>query len=62
VGELSTYHQHCCDDQALPIMVLMNPFISLLKVLNNITLTDTNYTDLSPCVKDAPESILPLIQ
>jgi hypothetical protein len=30
-----TCHRHCCDDvEAEPNMVLMNPFISLLKVLN----------------------------
>jgi hypothetical protein len=25
-------------------------------------LTNTNYTDLGPCIKGAPESFLPLIQ
>jgi hypothetical protein len=27
------YHQHCCDDEAVPIKVLMNPYFSLLKLL-----------------------------
>jgi hypothetical protein len=27
---LLTYHRHRCDDQVVPIMVLMNRFISLV--------------------------------
>jgi hypothetical protein len=32
--ELLTYHQHCCDDEVVPITGRDEPFISLLKVLN----------------------------